>query len=450
MPRAPSDINMKRNALAFLCALCASAFFIGWAADKPNVMVIMADDIGAEGLGCYGSSIYTTPPLDRMAKEGARFDNAYATPLCTPTRVMMMSGLYPQRTGFRALIGKGEGVRMPASIRTFGHDFRDAGYATAVTGKWQLGKFDEFPDQPVEHGFDEYCMWTWVYGGKKSSRYYGPQIYRDGKVIRGGENDFGPDYFHDFALDFIDRKKGEPFFLYYPMALVHSPFIHPPKLERKSRSKYTDDLDKQTIAFGHMITYMDHIVGSLLKRLGKHGLEKNTLVLFTGDNGTHKSITSQLPGLKFKGGKGSMTEAGSRVPLLAWWPGAIRPGVRDEFFCLVDVLPTIHALAGIELKRKVDGLNLAHNFIGGPGADRESVLINYGKGYFVRGKRFRLNQDGKLYDIPVTSDVTRYSEKVTTDPKHAPHRKRLQVLLDDFMAIENEYAADKVPADKTK
>lgn len=394
-------------------------------ADRPNVIVIMADDIGAEGLACYGSTIYTTPHLDRMAAEGLRFENAYATPLCTPTRVMIMSGLYPPRTGFRALIGKGEGVRMPASIRTFGHDFRAAGYATAVTGKWQLGKFDEFPDQPVEHGFDEYCMWTWVYGDQKSSRYYKPQIYHNSKVINGGERDFGPDYFHDFALDFIDRKKNEPFFLYYPMALVHSPFVHPPKLEKLARTNFRDDLDKQTIAFGHMITYMDHVVGSLLKRLKKHGLDKNTLVLLTGDNGTHKNITSHLPGLKLKGGKGTMTEAGSRVPLLAWWPGTIRPGVRDEFFCLVDVLPTVTSLAGIRLNRKVDGLNLAHHLTGGPGKNREHVLINYGRGYFVRDKRFRLNQDGKLYDIPVTSNVARYSEQVTTDLEHQGHRRRL-------------------------
>ena len=419
-------------------------------ADRPNVILIMADDIGAEGLACYGSTIYTTPHLDRMAAEGLRFENAYATPLCTPTRVMIMSGLYPPRTGFRALIGKGEGVRMPASIPTFGHDFRAAGYATAVTGKWQLGKFDEFPDQPVEHGFDEYCMWTWVYDGQKSSRYYKPQIYHNSKVINGGERDFGPDYFHDFALDFIDRKKNEPFFLYYPMALVHSPFVHPPKLEKLARTNFTNDLDKQTIAFGHMITYMDHVVGSLLKRLKKHDLDKNTLVLFTGDNGTHKIITSHHPGLKLKGGKGTMTEAGSRVPLLAWWPGTIRPGVRDEFFCLVDVLPTVTSLAGIRLNRKVDGLNLAHHLTGGPGKNREHVFINYGRGYFVRDKRFRLNQDGKLYDIPVTSNATRYSEQVTTDSQHKGHRKRLQILLDNFMAIENEYTTDKVESPYNK
>ena len=153
--------------ILLLAVISTSAF----SASKPNIIVIMADDIGAEGLNCYGSTIYTTPHLDTMAKEGIRFNNAYATPLCTPTRVMIMSGLYPGRTGFKALIGKGEGVRMPADIKTFGHYFKDAGYETAIAGKWQLGKFDECPDQPREHGFDEYCMWTWYYKGKKSSRF---------------------------------------------------------------------------------------------------------------------------------------------------------------------------------------------------------------------------------------------------------------------------------------
>ena len=421
---------------------------------SPNVMVIMADDLGAEGLACYGSEIYTTPHLDRMAREGVRFNNAYATPLCTPTRVMIMSGLYPPRTGFQALIGKGPGVRMPSSIRTFGHDFRDAGYRTAIAGKWQLGKFHEFPGQPVEHGFADYCMWTWFYKGKKSSRFYQPQIHREGKIFDRSASDFGPDEYNEFLLDFIDENAKRPFCIYYPMALVHSPFIHPPELEELARTKYTDDLDKQTIAYGHMITYMDHLVGRILKRLRKHGIEKNTLVLFTGDNGTGKQITSKLAGMDLKGGKGSMTEAGSRVPFLAWWPDTIKPGVRDDFFCLVDVLPTITSLAGIEVDRKLDGMDLSHHLVGGNGKDRELVLINYGRGYFVRDKRFRLNQTGKFYDIPVTSDKERYSEKETDDPQHDAQRQRLQKVLADFMSIEREFektgSSDSKSKDKKK
>ncbi|MEM0926740.1 MAG: sulfatase-like hydrolase/transferase, partial [Planctomycetota bacterium] len=407
--------------------------------ERPNVIVIMADDIGAEGLACYGSTIYSTPHLDKIAAEGVRFNNAYATPLCTPTRVMIMSGLYPNRTGYRALIGKGEGVRLVPEIRTFAHDFRDAGYATAIAGKWQLGKFDEYPEQPVEHGFDEYCMWTWFYKGKKSSRYYGPQIYRDGKITNGQPEDFGPDDYRDFVLDFIERKKDERFLVYFPMALVHSPFIHPPGLKKRAESKLTGDLDKKTRAFGHMITYMDQVVGDIRSKLEELGLAEKTLVLFTGDNGTHKSITSKLPGMNLRGGKGSMTEAGSRVPLIAWWPGRVKPAVREEFFCLVDVLPTIQAVAGIDRDREVDGMDLSHLIVGGNGRNRGHVLINYGRGYFVREKRFRLNQDGKLYDIPITSDASRYSERVTTSTIHRGDRDRLQAILDQFMDIETQF-----------
>jgi arylsulfatase A len=374
-----------------------------------------------------------------MAKEGVRFNNAYSTPLCTPTRVMIMSGLYPNRTGFRALISKEPGTRMPAAIKTFGHYFRDAGYKTAIAGKWQLGQFDEYPGQPVEHGFDEYCMWSWHYKGKKTSRYYSPHIHTDGKFINGTEEDYGPDYYSKFVLDFIDRNKNKPFFIYYPMALVHSPFVHPPELEELARSKFTDDLPKSTVAFGHMITYMDNIIGKIITRLKDHGIDENTLVIFTGDNGTHRSITSRLPGMELKGGKGSMTEAGCRVPFIAWWPGKIRPAVRNEFFCLVDILPTLTSLAGIKLSRDLDGMDLSHNLLGKNGKDREHVLMNFKRGFFVRDKRFRLNEDGKLYDIPVTSDQERYSEMVSTQPEHESHRQRLQTILDRFMAIEDEY-----------
>lgn len=409
------------------------------AAPRPNVIVIMADDIGAEGLGCYGSTIYTTPNLDRMANEGLRFNNAYATPLCTPTRVMIMSGLYPNRTGFTALIGKDDEVRMPAGIKTFGHYFRDAGYQTAIAGKWQLGQFDEYPDQPKQHGYDHYCMWTWFYEGKKSSRYHQPQIYQDGKVFDGMEEDYGPDYYSKYLLDFIAKNKDKPFLVYYPMALVHSPFHTPPALEKLARTKFTGDLEKKTQEFGHMITYMDDIVGKLLAKLKEHGLEKNTIVLFTGDNGTGSSITSKLPGMDLKGGKGAMTEAGTRVPLLAWWPGRIEPGVRDQFFCLVDVLPTIASIAGIKMDRELDGMDLSNVLHGKEGRDREQVLMSYKNAFFVRDKRFRLDQDGVLYDIPVTSDKERYGEKRAPKEDFASDRQRLGAILDPFKAIEPEF-----------
>ena len=405
---------------------------------KPNVIVIMADDIGAEGLESYGSTIYTSPNLTRMAKEGIQFQNAYATPLCTPSRAMIMTGTYPHRNGFKALIGKKPGLRMPANIPTFGHYFQKAGYKTAIAGKWQLGKFDAFPNQPAEHGFDKYCMWTWFYKGNKDSRYYKPHIHVDGKFFQGTEKDFGPDYYAKFVFDFIDENKDKPFFIYFPMALVHSPFIIPPSLGEKAKAKFTDDLSKQTKAFGHMITYMDDIIGKMIARLKKHAIDDNTLVLFTGDNGTHKSIVSKLPGMDLTGAKGSAVEAGSRVPFIVRWPSKIKPAVSDKFFCLVDVLPTICSIAGIKTIAEVDGMDLSHNFLGTEGKDREYIVMPY-KGFYVRDKRFRLHADGRMFDIPVTSDKERYSEKETKNPEHAPHRKRLQALIDKYNALKPLY-----------
>ena len=437
-----------------LLALCPTFIL---AAENPNIIVIMADDLGAEGLNCYGSTIYTTPHLDKMAAEGVRFNNAYASPLCTPTRVMIMSGLYPNRTGYTALMGKGAGVRMPAAIQTFGHDFKTAGYKTAIAGKWQLGKFDEHPKQPVEHGFDEYCMWTWFYGGKKHSRFYKPVYYTDGKLHLGTEKDFGPDIYSQFVLDFIDRNKDEPFCIYYPMALVHSPFIHPPRLEHLARAKFADDIDKKTQAFGHMITYMDDIVGQIRTKLEELGLAKNTLILFTADNGTHKAITSQLPGMKLKGGKGSMIETGTRVPFIAWWPGRIKPAVNEDFLCLVDVLPTICSIANIDLKRKVDGMDLSHSLLGAEGIGRDHIFMAYKGGqFFARDRKFRLNLGGKkeseetLFHIPVSSDKERYRESVSTHPDHQADRKRLKKHLDQYMALTDEYSEARKAASGQK
>ena len=404
---------------------------------SPNVIVIMADDLGAEGLNCYDSTLYTTPRLDQMAAEGALFNNAYSTPLCTPTRVMIMTGQYPNRTGFLELISKDAGARMPAKLKTFGHYFKDAGYKTAIAGKWQLGKFHEHPNQPVEHGFDEYCMWTWQNAEKKTSRFYEPEVYQNGKFIQGSERDFGPDIYTNFLLDFIDRSKDDPFFIYFPMALVHSPYVQPPSLKELGHSKYPEDLDdNHTINFGHMITYMDMIIGKFMDKLKEHGIDDNTLLIFTGDNGTGRSITSTLPGMDLPGGKGNMIESGTRVPLLCWWPGKVPAGERDGFFCLVDVLPTTASLSGIPVDDVVDGMDLSHNLLKQDGDDRDHVLMAYKSDRFVRTERFRLHSNGNFYDIPISSNKKRYSEELSTNPEHTAEKSRMQKILDDFMKIK--------------
>lgn len=412
--------------------------------DRPNIIVIMADDLGAEGLACYGSSIYTTPNLDTMAQEGVLFNNAYSTPLCTPTRVMIMTGKYPNRSGFTSLIsGKEKDARMPAMLKTFGNYFKEAGYKTAMAGKWQLGQFDFYPNQPVEHGFNAYCMWKWMFGGKKTSRFYEPGIWSNGESKDGGVKDYGPDIYTQFVVDFIEQNQGEPFFIYFPMALVHSPFRNPPGLKELSHSKYVEGMNKETMAFGHMITYMDMLVGKILQKLKDTGLDDNTLVMFTGDNGTSRKIISQLGGLKLEGAKGSMTEAGTRVPFICRWPSRVPAGRElDEMFCLVDVLPTISKVAGVEIASEgIDGMDLSHYLFGTEGVDRDHVFMSYNGESFVRDQRFRLSDEGVLFDIPATSNESRYSEKISINPEHKEVKERLQVLLDQYNSIEPEASA---------
>ncbi|MFQ6035780.1 MAG: sulfatase-like hydrolase/transferase, partial [Sedimentisphaerales bacterium] len=193
--------------------------------DKPNIVLIMADDLGYECLGCYGSTSYQTPFLDELARTGMRFEHCYSQPLCTPSRVKIMTGQYNFRnyTDF--------GVLGPKQ-KTFGHLLQDAGYVTCVAGKWQLyGSVNQRPEVrgtgslPNQAGFDEHCLWQIE---KRGSRYKDPLIVQNGKYRKDLLGKYGPDVFSDYILDFIERHRNKPFFVYFPMVLVHGPFVPTP------------------------------------------------------------------------------------------------------------------------------------------------------------------------------------------------------------------------------
>ena len=408
---------------------------------KPNIVLIMADDLGAETLGCYGNTVNSTPRLDQMAREGARFENAFATPVCSPTRAMILTGLHPNRTGILERLDSPldaeRNNRLPTHLPTFARVFRAAGYVTAIAGKWHLGDFQAYPDQPASHGFDEHCLWVQYWDGERRSRYYGPHNWEDGAYRVLGEETFGPDYYSDFLIDFIERNQDRPFLVYYPMNLIHGPLVEPPGLKDLAESKYPDDLGPNERRAGHMITYMDAIVGKFLDKIEELDLDKDTLVMFTGDNGTAGNLESRLGPFKLKGGKRTMNEAGTRVPLIARWPGTIPSGTRDGFFSLLDVMPTLSALARIPMEQPVDGMDLSHSVLGKPGKDREYFSMAFeGDVYFIRDKRFRLHADGRLYDVPVSGDETRYSmDSLTGESSHADARERLQARLESYMGI---------------
>ncbi|UCD28142.1 MAG: sulfatase-like hydrolase/transferase [Planctomycetota bacterium] len=387
----------------------------------------MADDLGYECLSCNGSTSYRTPVLDKLADTGMRFQHCYSTPLCTPSRVQLMSGQY----NFRNYIGFGT---MDPKITTFAHILRSAGYATCVVGKWQLaGRARGNGTYPKKAGFDEHCLWQ---VDRRESRYWNPLIRQNEKYRSDLEDRYGPDVFCEYINDFIERHQNERFFIYYPMALTHAPFIPTPD---STGNDARDKDDKKY--FADMVAYMDKIIGRIVAKLDKLGLQENTLILFTGDNGTGGKIISQMGSRKIRGGKGTTTDAGTHVPLIANWKGVI-PAARvcDELIDFTDFLPTLAEVAGAEiLKRiKIDGRSFLPQLLGKPGKPREWVFTHFDHKRLIRyvhDKRWKLYHDARLFDLNADRSEKKPLKPSTDTLEAAVARKRLQSVLD---AMEKE------------
>jgi len=260
-------------------------------AGKPNLILILADDLGYECIGANGGKSYRTPNLDRLARAGARFEHCYAQPNCTPTRTQLMTGM----SNVRNYVDFGS---LDKSQTTFGHVFGRAGYATCIAGKWQLGSKDAA--LPGHFGFDEHCLWAHMGRG---DRYANPSLSVNGE-FKTFEGKYGPDVCQEFVLDFIRRHRDKPFFLYYPMILTHGGYEATPdsadwgQPTAKSR-KFAQQ------HFADMVAYMDKQIGTLTQELETLGLRQNTLILFTGDNGTGRGAVSEMEGGgRTGGGKG--------------------------------------------------------------------------------------------------------------------------------------------------
>jgi arylsulfatase A len=375
---------------------------------KPNIILIMADDMGYECLGSYGSASYHTPNLDKLAANGVRFEHCYSQPLCTPSRVKIMTGKHNFRN-YKAF-----GFLDPQE-KTFGNMLQDAGYSTCVAGKWQLngisgGKLPGWDDtsRPNHFGFDEYCLWQLHNTKEEGERYANPLLVQNGKELPRGEDNYGSEIISNFILDFIDRKKDGPFFVYYPMNLVHDPFVPTPD------SRDWDDPSKRylqdTSYFKDMVAYTDKIIGRIMDKLEESGVADNTLIIFTGDNGTHVNIFSKMKdGRVIKGDKGNMTDGGTRVPLIAYWKNnSLKGEVNTDLVDFSDFLPTLAEAAGIGIPAAwgIDGQSFLPQVMGTPGKSKEYIYMYYmplwGKfsnGVFVRNQKYKLYDDGRFFDI---------------------------------------------------
>lgn len=387
--------------------------------DRPNIVLIMADDMGFECVTANGGETYQTPVLDQLAKQGVRFTSGYSQPICTPTRVQIMSGLYNSRNYTRF-------GHLDKSITTFANLLQDAGYATCVTGKWQLnGGYSQPPtagfDAPGHFGFDEYALWQVTrIQNKKPNRFANP-----GLEINGEERDFrdgayGPDLLNDYACDFIQRqaKAKQPFLLYYPMILPHWPFEPTPDSDDWDPDYRKDDpFEKNTAEsrnrkslkhFKDMVAYTDKMVGKVLQQLEDAGVRDNTLVIFTGDNGTDVFLTSQFKGKPYPGGKGKTTLNSTHVPLIVDWPGQAKAGsVCEELIDFTDILPTLLDAANVPIPKdfRHDGRSFIPLIKGEAGNPRDWVYCwSNSSGTakeaheYAMTKQYKLYKDGRLYD----------------------------------------------------
>lgn len=377
---------------------------------RPNIVLVLVDDIGINGFSCYGSDKYKTPKIDELARGGIRFETCYACALCGPSRVMIMTGRYAFRTG---ATGNGNaGQPTPKTEVGLAATLKQAGYATGMVGKWK-----QMSGLPGSWGFDEHLS-----TGSASGIYWNKTLNRNGTSFQPAKDAYIPDLMHEFAVDFMTRNKSRPFFLHYAMHLVHSP---------TERTPDTVGDGKQNL-FNDNVAYMDKLVGKLVADLERLGIRDNTLILFTADNGsTGAWAGTTIGGIGIQGKKGNLLEGGVRVPLIANWKGTTPAGkVSSDLVDFSDFYTTFAEVADAKLPEnvKLDGRSFAPQLRGQPGRPREWIFAQAGNNWAVRDGRWKLYKDGSLFDL--TSAPLRETPVAVSVPDARTAQARLQAVLD--------------------
>jgi arylsulfatase A-like enzyme len=354
-----------------------------------------------------------------------------------------MTGLYNNRN-WQAF-----GILDPQA-KTFGHMMQGSDYKSCIAGKWQLYSYNP-PDYepewrakgmvPKDAGFDEYSLWHTGHTEDKGSRYADPTVLEDGRLHRDMKGKYGEDVFCDYINSFVERHRNQPFFAYFPMTLPHGPFMPTP---RSPEWKSGNRLKADTKHYKDMVEYMDEVVGRVVGNLDRLGLRERTLVLFYSDNGTPREIQSRIGARTVQGGKGLTTDAGTRVPLIANWKGSTPSGkVLDDLIDSTDFMPTIAELTGARMPAEIrpDGRSFAPQLRGEKGNPRDWVFCHYDprpgwdkKQYtlqrFARDQRFKLYDDGKLYDVPDDVLEQQPLKKGEGGPAANRARQKLKSVLD--------------------
>lgn len=390
---------------------------------KPNFIIINCDDLGYGDLGCYGSPVNHTPHVDAMAEQGMRFTNFYmASSVCSPSRAAMLTGCYPPRIGFGDLDGNavlfpGDAIGLDPSETTIASLLKGAGYKTMLVGKWHCG--DQPPFLPTRHGFDQYFGLPYSNDmGRQveSGRDFPPLPLMRGSEVAQEQPDLSSltERYVDSAVQFLRENRDSPFFLYFAHMYVHRPLYVPSRFLKESTTPY-----------GAAIACIDWASGVLVHELARLGIDENTLVIFTSDNGSRCDYGQSNGPLR--GGKFTTWEGGQRLPCIMRWPGIIPPNTRcDEIVASIDLFPTFAGLAGLQVPqdRIIDGRDIWPLMEGKPEAASPHHAFFY---YFkddleaVRSGKWKLHvrKQGKptreLYDLGV--DVSESNNVIGVHPE---------------------------------
>lgn len=417
---------------------------------RPNIIFVLADDLGFETVGSYGAVEYEnanhrvfgpakTPNIDALAAQGLRFTHAFCEPVCSPSRSEFLTGKYNFHTGFVDIQGRNgapENLDYKANP-TLAESLKAAGYVTAITGKWHLGKWpltrevqqttQGIPATPLVDttfphvtacGFDR----QFVFSGSRLENYGPPE-----------PEEYVPARFHTWALRFLESRKGkpEPFFLYYASPIPHVPL-------RPTPLNPTETQDGN-INFPPAVSYLDQQVGDLERELKELGMADNTILVFSGDNGTCNITTKMKDGSEVVGGKGTMKDTGAWVPLVVYWPAKIKVArTWDGLVQFPDLMPTFLDLAGAKAPAGIDGISFAPQLLGKAATTlRQWVHVCYRTAvdetvttqYFVRDSKWKLNYKGDLFDITASPLIERLVPPADDTAESKAARERLAELL---------------------
>ena len=425
--------------------------------EQPNILLIMLDDVSPDLYGAYGlPQAVNTPNVDKLASEGVMFKTCYASAMCGPSRVQIMTGKYGSSTGVthNSMWLGDSNQNVYKDHQAFGKLLKDAGYATAIAGKWHAGRSMPYEK---EVGFEEYCLWESLkeieklpgspeFKGqmedyKTTSRYWHPGIVQNHQLLDTKPTDFGPDIFANFIMDFMERKakEGKPFLAYWPSVAPHGTRTgmptNPLRGEVGDLGKKKDGKENYE-RFKSLNEYIDVLVGKVVKKIKDLGIEDNTIIIFTSDNGT--AITAKTRGV----------ERGPHVINIISGAGVKKRGATDELTDFSDIAPTLADYAGAKLPKgkKFDGISLKPFLTGKTEKTKEFIYGFISTSQIVRTKNYLLEVLNPMLGMPegrfYYTGEHRYGkgyQLVIDDPKHTKERKKFTKFLEDFPPITADH-----------